>query len=85
MEGCQMAGDRKTDVTDHSCPLANLVTRTFLHKLDQKVWGAALRSRWKSLLQAEQIQLPQLLLTSALVLTTLVAFHWNFSNLLVYS
>ncbi|OWK61773.1 hypothetical protein RLOC_00011756 [Lonchura striata] len=31
-----MAGDRKTDVTDHSCSLANLVTCTFLHKLDQK-------------------------------------------------
>lgn len=39
MEGNQMARDHKTDVTDHSCSLANLVTHIFLHKLDQKVWG----------------------------------------------
>lgn len=63
MEGSQTAGDSKTDVTDHSCPLANLVTHTFLLKLDQKVWEAALRSHWNSLLQAEQTQIPQLLLT----------------------
>lgn len=63
MEGSQTAGDHNTDVTDHSCSLANLVTYTFLHILDQKVWGAALKSHQNSLLQAEQTQLPQLLLT----------------------